>query len=405
MVVIPTYNHARPLQGVLARVAALNLPMVVVDDGSTDGTEGLLETWVQGNADMGGRAVVIRHARNRGKAAALRTGFERASAMGATHAATIDADGQLDPEDIPKLLHEAARHPGALILGKRPDRMVGCPARCAVGRRNASLALLAETGLRLGDTQCGLRVYPLALIEAVRCSAACYAFEAEVITRAVWGGYEVREVPIACRYFAFSDRVTHFKPWRDSLRQGAVHLKLLGLAMVRTSPRARTTKESSTFTQRCRSLLQWLNPMRSWREVQDESIGDLELASGLAIGAWIGTLPFYGLHTVLSVFIAWRLHLHPAAVVLGSQVSIPPFGIALAVVSIGMGHFLLTGSLPHVEVDSLTWSSAWQVPLHAFAEWLLGSAIVGIGVGACAYFIGLWIARRARGRSRSVELP
>ena len=239
-------------------------------------------------------------------------------------------------------------------------------------------------------------MYPLELLGAVRCRAPGYAFEAEIITRAAWAGCPVREVPVNCRYFDAADRVSHFKPWRDSLRQGAVHLRLLGLAMIRR-PACRTgSQEPGEPTAWYRKFLEWLNPMRSWRQVRDEAIGDLELASGLAIGAWIGTLPFYGLHTVLSVLVAWRLHLQPAAVVLGSQVSIPPLGVVLAAASIAVGHFLLTGSLLHVELTSLTWSSAWQIPLQAFAEWLLGSIVVGTVVGTGAYFIGLWVARRAR---------
>jgi glycosyltransferase involved in cell wall biosynthesis/uncharacterized protein (DUF2062 family) len=393
VVVVPIYNHAASIVDVLDRIVSLGYEIIVVDDGSTDSTSEVLVRW--NSASPVGLASVLTHPSNRGKAAALRTGFDRATTIGATHAVTIDADGQLDPEDIPGLLDVAVAHPRALVLGRRPDQMEGCPARCVVGRRNASLAALAQTGLRLSDTQCGLRVYPLELLGTVRCSAGRYAFEAEIVTRAAWAGFDVLEAPVRCRYFSADKRVSHWRPWRDSLRQGAVHVRLLAVAMIPSSRRS-SGATPIVGQSRVRRLLRWLNPVRSWREVRQEPIGDLEFASGLAIGAWIGTLPFFGLHTILSMYVAWRLHQQPAAVVLGSQVSMPPLGVFLAAASMILGHFMLTGTLIHVDVSSLTWSSAWRIPLQGFTEWLLGSMVLGVLVAAVVYFLGLWIAGRAR---------
>src|SRR5687767_3581022 len=102
VVITPTYNNCGTLAGVLGRVEALGLPMIVVDDGSTDSTAEVLREWAARRQD--GPARVLTHARNRGKADALRTGFAAAAAAGHTHAVTIDTDGQLDPEEIPLLL-------------------------------------------------------------------------------------------------------------------------------------------------------------------------------------------------------------------------------------------------------------------------------------------------------------
>ena len=403
LVLVPVFNHAGTIIDVVSGIVARGYEVLVVDDGSTDETPLSLQAWRRANPAA--RVEVITHPKNMGKAAALRTGFARAAEMGATHAVTIDADGQLDPADIPGLLEEAERYPAALILGRRPDRIEGCPQRCIVGRRNASLGVLAQTGLRLSDTQCGLRVYPLALLAAVACRASRYAFEAEVITRAAWAGYEIREVPVSCRYFSGAQRISHFQPWRDSLRQGYVHATLVAIALAPWS-RARSQSDRADPVPRhwIHRVWDWLDPLRSWRRVRKETTGDLEMASGLAIGAWIGTLPFYGLHTVLSLYVAWRLHLQPATVVLGSQVSMPPFGVALAAASIAIGHFLLTGTLLRVDTADLTLESVWRIPLWGFADWLVGSMVLGVGVAAAAYFLGLWIARRAR-RADHLSLP
>src|SRR5437762_336517 len=95
VVVAPTYNNAATVVGVLGRVAALGLPVIVVDDGCTDGTAKLLEEWRATNAEYSVTVEFVRHARNMGKAQAMLTGFAVAAARRHTHGATIDTDGQL----------------------------------------------------------------------------------------------------------------------------------------------------------------------------------------------------------------------------------------------------------------------------------------------------------------------
>src|SRR5687768_4853449 len=127
VVVAPTYNNAGTLPALIDGVLALGLPLIVVDDGSTDDTASILAR----RKDLR----VITHPRNRGKAAALRSGFAAAGEAGYTHAVTIDTDGQHDPAEIPKLLARAKESPEALVLGLRDDDAPGYPARSRFGRR------------------------------------------------------------------------------------------------------------------------------------------------------------------------------------------------------------------------------------------------------------------------------
>ena len=96
VVIIPTYNNAGTLKDVLSRTLAQGLPIVVVDDGCTDGTRVILS----GFKDV----TVIAHPKNQGKGAALKTAFRWALEKGYAYAVTIDSDGQHYPEDIPELL-------------------------------------------------------------------------------------------------------------------------------------------------------------------------------------------------------------------------------------------------------------------------------------------------------------
>jgi glycosyltransferase involved in cell wall biosynthesis len=237
-VVAPTYNNARTLLGILARVEALGLPMIIVNDGSTDDTPRLLAEWERGNRSV--PVTVLTHPHNRGKAAALHTAFDAANKMGITHVATVDTDGQLDPEQIPQLLVAARMSPDALVLGGRDDTASDYPAKSRIGRRISNLAIRVESGYRVRDSQCGLRVYPLHLLRAARCYAPHFAFEAEIITRTRWVGFPVVEVPVNCRYLPPGERVSHFKPWRDTFRGLRMHAWLLLLAPIKRMRMKRT---------------------------------------------------------------------------------------------------------------------------------------------------------------------
>jgi len=234
VVVTPTYNNARTVIDVLTRVRATGLPLIVVNDGSTDATAGLLAEFVRQNCRD---VTVVTHERNRGKAAALKTGFAAAAKAGFTHAVTIDTDGQLDPEQIPELLAAARDNPGALVVGCRDDGKADYPARSRLGRRISNAAIRWESGVRIGDSQCGFRVYPVGFVRTTCCRAPYFAFEAEIITRAGWAGRPVVEVPVNCRYLPPGQRVSHFKPVKDTLRGIATHLRLLATAVLRIPPK------------------------------------------------------------------------------------------------------------------------------------------------------------------------
>ncbi len=402
-VIVPCFNHghlvAEVLDGVLRAVPEALI--IAVDDGSTDRTSDAFADWIATNPDA--NFTIVFHRVNRGKAAALRSGFETAAAEGCTHAATIDADGQLDPADIPMLLGIAAEQPTALILGSRPIAMEGCPARCDVGRRFTSLAVAAQCGIRLADTQCGLRVYPLALVDRLRCVGGRYSFEAEFITRAAWAGAPIIEAPVRCAYFDASRRVSHFRPWRDSLRQAALHVRLLFRALWPVGiHRARTSHATPLW----RRALAWINPLRSLREARGSDLGRMEFAAAIGVGAIIGATPFFGLHTAMSVYTAWRLHLHPAGVVLGSQVSIPPLGFIIAAASIWLGHLLLFGRvLGPAELSALWEQDVLSLALESAAAWLVGGIPLAFVIGTCVFFVVFGISGRLRRSHLSATHP
>jgi glycosyltransferase involved in cell wall biosynthesis len=233
VIIVPTYNNSRTLADILNRIDNIGLPVIVVNDGSTDSTLHILAGWRSAGVTSPATRIVVEHAGNFGKAAALLTGFSIARERGYTHAVTIDSDGQLYPEQIPDLLAVARAHSDALVLGVRDASRSNYPIKSRWGRELSNYLIWLECGKFITDSQCGLRVYPLAMVTILKCGARRYCYETEIITRAVWAGWKIREVPVNCRYFQHGEHVSHFNPWLDSARSLKMHINLLLASMKR----------------------------------------------------------------------------------------------------------------------------------------------------------------------------
>lgn len=209
--IIPAYDAARTVGEVVRAVVRLwpdPHAVVVVDDGSRDGTAR--------EAEAAG-AVVVRHRTNRGKGAALRTGLLYAHEHGYDVAVTIDADGQHPPAEALRLLRSELPH-DALVLGIRDLVKAGAPRPNQISNRISNFFLSTFARTELADTQCGLRRYPVEATLAADGGANGYAFEAEIILRAMASGVPVAEVPIEVIYPPETERVSHFHSVRDPAR-------------------------------------------------------------------------------------------------------------------------------------------------------------------------------------------
>lgn len=411
VVILPSYNNAGTLAGVLSGVAALGLPIVLVNDGCTDDSQPVLRQWMESHPDA--RVQVLTHSRNRGKAAALRTGFRAAIRAGRTHAITIDTDGQHDPQFAASLLEIARQHPQAYVLGVRDDRRADYPARSRTGRRISNLLIRLECGLKVADSQCGLRVYPLDLLRTVRCRAGRFAYETEMITRAGWAGCPIVEATVNTRYLPPGQRVTHFRPWLDTLHAALTHARLL-LRAVTPIPHPRYQAAGVPPRRRfpVRDVLRWMNPLRAWRELRAGEIDRTELAAALAVGVFVANLPLYPFQTVLALYLARRLHLNPLAVLGGAQLSTPPISVVLIAGGVCLGHLLLHATLPawpDFHAVHLPW---WTLARPLLIDWAIGGTLMGIVLGAITFVIANWLlpetidsAKQGPSKSQTVGPP
>jgi len=224
-VLIPVYNHAGGVVSVIERALALDLPIWVVDDGSTDGT-------AAGLVRFGG-ITVLRHEENRGKGEAILTGFS-AMAGKADWVVTLDADGQHDPADVPVLIRAIPAGGRPIVIGRR-EGMAGedVPWTSRFGRKFSNFWVRAAGGPVLSDTQSGLRIYPLPEAMRLGVRARRFQFEVEILVRARWAGIPVVEAPVHVSYMPGMKRISHFRPFVDFCRNSGTFSRLIFLRILR----------------------------------------------------------------------------------------------------------------------------------------------------------------------------
>ena len=222
--VIPTYNNGGTVADVVRGVLRQGLPVIVVDDGSTDDTAQRLE---------GLEIDKVRHTKNQGKGRALKSGLEEARRLGYRFALTLDADGQHDPVDIPALV--AAAGPRTLVIGSRNLTAEGMPAGNTFANRFSNFWFTVQTGRKLPDTQTGFRVYPLEDIPSLKLLTSRYEAELALLVFSAWKN--LRIVPVPVRVYYPEDRVSHFRPFADFARISVLNTVLCVLALVYGYPR------------------------------------------------------------------------------------------------------------------------------------------------------------------------
>jgi len=231
-VLIPHFNHHEQLARFFPDVAALGLPVMVVDDGSdTDSFAAIQELQNQYPELM-----LERLEKNRGKGAAVILGLKQAREYGFTHVIQIDADGQHNAADIIKMKAASESTPDAMISGL-PLFGDDIPKARLHGRKLSLFWVRVETlSTEIKDAMCGFRVYPVdAMLTA--CDAWLFSlrmqFDLEVLVRWIWSGRRIVFVESDVQYPAAGK--SHFRMVRDNVHITLMHIKLV-LGMLLRSP-------------------------------------------------------------------------------------------------------------------------------------------------------------------------
>ncbi len=356
LLLIPVYNHAATLRGVVEACLREGYPVLVVDDGSSDGS-------LEAVADL----PIARHRlpRNRGKGAAIQAGAAIAADLGFEAILTLDADGQHDPADARRLLEAALPFWPAIALGARQMEALNVPSSSRFGMAFSNFWVRLECGKALPDTQSGYRLYPTALLTLGGFLSRRYTFEIEVLVRGAWAGLPVISTPVSVYYAPGAQRISHFRKFRDNLRLSVLHTYLVTRSLLpwphrRLFPKPPRDPRPSSL----------LHPIGFLRQLSLEHTSPKDLAAAAWVGIFIGSLPIipFGIATIL--YVCHRLHLNKLAGVGASNVCVVPF---VPFLCIEVGHLLLHGRwwttfTRHALVN--------EIHLRLW-EWLLGSFIVG----------------------------
>ena len=197
-ILIPAYNEVDHIADVINK-AKMFLPVIVVDDGSTDETASF-------STNAG--AVVYKQIPNQGKGAALQRGFHEAVQSGFDFIITMDADGQHDPEEIPLFLKRFNETRADLIIGYRDFSKM--PLVRKLANSSGGFAFSWAMGQTIRDNQSGYRLMSKRLLQNVLSSEETgFEFEVEVIVNCILAGYTLEWVPIKTIY---ADELSHIKP-------------------------------------------------------------------------------------------------------------------------------------------------------------------------------------------------
>ncbi len=365
-VIIPTYNNQNTLARVLNEVLQYTRNLIVINDGSTDKTSEILDGFPE--------ITRINFMENKGKGKALLAGFKKAEELGYEYAITIDSDGQHFAEDMPTFLTEleANNQEPILIIGSRKMDDPEVPNTSSFGNKFSSFWVWIETGINLEDTQCGLRLYPLKVVNNIKLLTPKFEFEIEIIVKTAWRKIPVKNIPVKVLYDP-DERVTHFRPVIDIVRITLLNIWFVIYAFLFVIPqkRIRQIKEKGG--------------KRIWKEdILKIDEPPLKKALAIALGVFIGIAPFWGLQTLLVFFLAQMLGLNKLLAFVFSNVSIPPFIPFILYASYQMGA-LVTGEEVSLNLNLDKVNSALDV-LGGMKTYLIGSFILA---GLSAFCSGL----------------
>ena len=234
--VVPVYNHGETVGDVVATLRGYGLPVILVDDGSDTFTARVLDAIVSMKSAFGPPVKLVRLPKNRGKGAAVMTGFRSAYGYGASHVLQVDADGQHGFEVVPRFLEASAESPDAVIAGYPLYDVTVPRIRLYGSRLNLVWVWINTLSRRIAGPMCGFRLYPLAAVKDIlpaMTKARRMDFDTEIAVRLDWENVPFVNLPVAVRYplGGFS----HFRIIRDNLLLVVMHVRLF-FGMIRRLP-------------------------------------------------------------------------------------------------------------------------------------------------------------------------
>lgn len=389
LIVIPTFNNKKTLKKIVDDSLSTGIPLLVVNDGSTDGSLDTIKTTP---------AKVISFESNKGKGAAILAGAKWAENEGYSHIVTIDADGQHDPKEAPKLIKMAQNHPQSIILGKRNFEDALVPGSSRFGRWWSNLWCRITTGHSIGDSQSGFRVYPVEALNKVQCKGTKYDFEVEILVRGVWAGLKIIDHDISVNYSAETKEASHFDPFYDNYRISVAYTRLV-IRHFFPWPH-KVLFNINEINEEDKLSLQ--HPVRSLKILLKENTTPREIVYASMLGILLGTLPLIAIHSVSIIFAATRLKLNRLIALNISHLCAPPLVPAIAIEA---GYFIRNGRF----LTEFNYQTLGNEAPQRLLEYIIGATFIApfltIFAGAIVYMLILsyQIFMSLKNKDRSID--
>jgi glycosyltransferase involved in cell wall biosynthesis len=377
-VIVPTYNNAATIANVITDVANYTDDIIVVNDGSTDETKNIIQSlpFLQ----------IVSYDKNVGKGWALRKGFTYALRRGYEFAITIDSDGQHYAKDLGKFIDGLEKDKNAIIIGERDLNQTNVPGKSSFGNKFSNFWFKVETGITLEDTQSGYRLYPLLPLKNIRFRTRKYEFEIEVLVRAAWKGVNIKSIPVSVYYPPAEERVSHFRPLKDTVRISILNTLLVLEAFLYIKPR---------------DFFRLLFDKEKGREfvskyLLESSQPDYIKAISVGFGMFMGIIPIWGFQLITAIALAVLFRLNKALVILAAHISFAPLIPFIIYLSYKTGSWWMGESAVHMKYS-------WRITLTSIKQnaeqYIAGSIILAIIAGATGWLLTLVLLKLLKRKS------
>lgn len=205
-ILIPCHNESQAIGGLVEKIKGLSLDVVVVDDGSADGTGAIAQS--KG-------AYVLTIAQCGGKGNAMRKGFDHIVSQGYDALIVMDGDGQHAVEDVPKFIEHFKTSQASVINGNRMGNNKNMPFVRRVTNRFMSWMISRVCGQKVLDSQCGFRLIGCGVLRVIKLTSTNFEIESEILIKSSRKGFKIDSVPVQTIY---QDEQSKIHPVKDTIR-------------------------------------------------------------------------------------------------------------------------------------------------------------------------------------------
>lgn len=382
-VLIPVYNNSKTIAQVIEDVKQYCTDILVVVDGSTDGSNEI----VNSIPDIS----VLSYTPNAGKGIALRRGLKEIEKMGFNYAISIDSDGQHFAKDIPVFLDAIEKSPDTLFVGARIMKGQNQAKKSSFANKFSNFWYFVDTLHSLPDTQSGYRLYPVKTVNKIFFFSTKYEFEVEVLVKATWRGIPVKPVEVSVYYPPAEERVSFFRPGPDFTRISILNTYLLIMAVFyghwMVIFRALQPKNIANFLRK-----QFLDPNEPIH-IKAASVG---------FGIFMGIIPIWGWQMIVATVLSHFLKLNKGIVLLSSNISFPPLIPIIVYISLFFGKWINFNDEGDNIIELIQSHEYAEAILLGGVQYLVGSTIFAVIAGISGFIISypiLKIVFRDKGNS------